>query len=50
MAPSPPKNTAMQGTRRKITQALLYEGIALLCVAPALQCVYGTDATHSLLL
>ncbi|WPP01817.1 PACE efflux transporter [Pseudomonas sp. HR96] len=40
----------MQGTPRKIVQALAYEGIAVLCVAPALQLVYAEGAGHSLLL
>lgn len=40
----------MQGIPRKITQALLYEGIAVLCVAPALQLVYEQGAGHSLAL
>ncbi|MBF8780443.1 PACE efflux transporter [Pseudomonas fulva] len=40
----------MQGTSRKIVQAILYEAIAVACVAPALALMFETGMAHSTLL
>ncbi|MGH8485663.1 MAG: PACE efflux transporter [Pseudomonas sp.] len=40
----------MQGKARKVVQAILYEAIAVLCVAPALSLAFDAGMAHSALL
>lgn len=37
----------MQGAKRKITQAILYEFVALFCIAPVITLVYQEGLAHS---
>ena len=40
----------MQGKARKVVQAILYETIAVICVAPALSWAFDADMAHSTVL
>ena len=40
----------MQGKARKIVQAILYEAIAVACVAPALELAFGAGMAQSTVL
>jgi uncharacterized membrane protein len=40
----------MQGKARKIVQAILYEAIAVACVAPALELAFGAGMAESAVL
>ncbi|KVT84026.1 hypothetical protein WK58_32505 [Burkholderia ubonensis] len=37
----------MQGLPRKITQAILYEAIAIACISPAIAALFGEDLVYS---